>query len=62
MSLKTGEQAQDFTIFSSELKEVSLKDFAGKKVFSKKAIAVLIDHFLKPFDKEIDIEGNLIEK
>jgi peroxiredoxin len=32
MSIKTGEQAPEFTLFSSELKEVSLKDFAGKKV------------------------------
>ena len=32
MSVKIGDQAPDFTLFSSELKEVSLKDFAGKKV------------------------------
>lgn len=32
MALQVGEQAQDFTLFNSELKEVSLKDFAGKKV------------------------------
>ncbi len=31
-SLKVGDQAPDFTLFNSELKEVSLKDFAGKKV------------------------------
>ncbi len=32
MSLKIGDQAPDFTLYSSDLKEVSLKDFAGKKV------------------------------
>ncbi len=32
MALRLGEQAPDFTLFNSELKEVSLKDFAGKKV------------------------------
>lgn len=32
MSLKIGDQAPDFTLVSSDLKEVSLKDFAGKKV------------------------------
>lgn len=32
MSLKIGDQAPEFTLVSSELKEVSLKDFAGKKV------------------------------
>ncbi|MRX48047.1 redoxin domain-containing protein [Pedobacter puniceum] len=32
MALQVGEQAPDFTLFNSELKEVSLKDFAGKKV------------------------------
>ncbi|WP_026903835.1 redoxin domain-containing protein [Pedobacter glucosidilyticus] len=32
MTLQLGEQAPDFTLFNSELKEVSLKDFAGKKV------------------------------
>ncbi len=32
MSLKIGDQAPDFTLFSSDLKEVSLKDFASKKV------------------------------
>lgn len=32
MALKVGVQAPDFTLFNSELKEVKLKDFAGKKV------------------------------
>jgi glutaredoxin-dependent peroxiredoxin len=32
MTLKIGDQPADFSLFSSELKEVSLKDFAGKKV------------------------------
>lgn len=32
MALQVGEQAPDFTLFNSELKEVGLKDFAGKKV------------------------------
>jgi peroxiredoxin len=32
MALKIGDQAPDFTLFSSELKEVKLSDFAGKKV------------------------------
>jgi peroxiredoxin len=32
MSVKIGSQAPEFTLFSSELKEVNLKDFAGKKV------------------------------
>jgi peroxiredoxin len=32
MALQVGEQAPDFTLFNSELKEVSLTDFAGKKV------------------------------
>jgi peroxiredoxin len=32
MLVKIGAQAPEFTLFSSELKEVSLKDFAGKKV------------------------------
>lgn len=36
-------------------------DYKDKKVLSKKAIAVLLDHFLKPFIKEINIEGNLTE-
>jgi hypothetical protein len=42
-------------------KKITEVDIAGKKVLSKKAIAVLIDHFLKPFEKNIDIEGNLIQ-
>ena len=32
MTLQVGDKAPDFTLFSSDLKEVSLKDFAGKKV------------------------------
>ncbi|MBU0695199.1 MAG: redoxin domain-containing protein [Bacteroidetes bacterium] len=32
MALKVGDQAPGFTLFSSDLKEVSLKDFTGKKV------------------------------
>lgn len=32
MALKVGDQAPDFTLFNSELKEVKLKDFTGKKV------------------------------
>jgi peroxiredoxin len=32
MALQVGEKAPDFTLFNSELKEVSLADFAGKKV------------------------------
>ncbi|WP_442588658.1 redoxin domain-containing protein [Pedobacter sp. AW31-3R] len=32
MALKAGDQAPDFKLFSSELKEVSLGDFKGKKV------------------------------
>ncbi|GAB2694068.1 peroxiredoxin [Mucilaginibacter koreensis] len=32
MSIQTGTQAPDFTLVSSELKEVSLSDFKGKKV------------------------------
>lgn len=32
MSVTIDPQAPEFTLFSSELKEVSLKDFAGKKV------------------------------
>ena len=31
-TLKIGDQPADFSLFSSELKEVSLKDFVGKKV------------------------------
>ncbi|HTN19278.1 MAG TPA: redoxin domain-containing protein [Pelobium sp.] len=34
MSLKIGDQAPDFILVSSDLKEVSLKDFAGKKVIT----------------------------
>lgn len=32
MTLQNGDQAPAFTLFSSELKEVSLSDFAGKNV------------------------------
>jgi peroxiredoxin len=32
MAVQKGDKAPDFTLFNSELKEVSLKDFAGKKV------------------------------
>ena len=32
MALQIGEQAPDFTLFSSDLKQVSLADFTGKKV------------------------------
>ena len=32
MSLQIGQQAPDFTLFSSDLKQVSLADFTGKKV------------------------------
>ena len=32
MSLQVGDKAPDFKLFNSELKEVSLNDFAGKKV------------------------------
>lgn len=32
MTLKVGDKAPDFTLFNSELKEISLKDFAGRKV------------------------------
>jgi peroxiredoxin len=32
MSIQTGTQAPDFTLVSSDLKEVSLSDFKGKKV------------------------------
>lgn len=32
MALQVGDQAPDFKLFSSELKEVSLQDFAGRKV------------------------------
>ncbi len=32
MALEKGQKAPDFTLFSSELKEVSLNDFKGKKV------------------------------
>ena len=32
MSLKTGDKAPDFKLFSSELKEVSLNDYKGKKI------------------------------
>jgi peroxiredoxin len=32
MALQVGDQAPDFTLFSSDLKEVSLEDFAGRKV------------------------------
>ncbi|GGC51796.1 peroxiredoxin [Pedobacter quisquiliarum] len=32
MALQVGEQAPDFKLFDSELKEVSLKDFAGRKL------------------------------
>ena len=32
MTLLKGQQAPDFTLYSSDLKEISLKDFAGKKV------------------------------
>ncbi|HTD98451.1 MAG TPA: peroxiredoxin [Mucilaginibacter sp.] len=32
MSIQTGQQAPQFTLVSSELKEVSLSDFKGKKV------------------------------
>ena len=32
MALKIGDKAPDFTLFSSDLKEVKLSDFAGKKV------------------------------
>lgn len=31
MAVQKGDKAPDFTLFNSELKEVSLKDFAGKK-------------------------------
>lgn len=32
MALQIGDKAPDFTLFSSDLKEVKLSDFAGKKV------------------------------
>jgi len=32
MALQVGDKAPDFTLFSSELKEVSLNDYKGKKV------------------------------
>ncbi len=32
MALQIGNQAPEFTLFSSDLKEVSLSDYAGKKV------------------------------
>jgi peroxiredoxin len=32
MTLQVGDQAPDFKLFSSDLKEVSLKDFAGQKL------------------------------
>jgi glutaredoxin-dependent peroxiredoxin len=32
MALAIGQKAPDFTLFSSDLKEVSLSDYAGKKV------------------------------
>jgi peroxiredoxin len=32
MSIQVGDKAPDFKLFNSELKEVSLSDFAGKKV------------------------------
>ena len=32
MALQVGEQAPDFKLFSSELKEVTLSDFAGRKL------------------------------
>lgn len=32
MALSAGQKAPQFTLFSSELKEVSLKDYAGKKL------------------------------
>lgn len=32
MALQVGDKAPDFTLFSSELKEVSLSDFKGKKL------------------------------
>lgn len=32
MALSKGQQAPDFTLFSSDLKEISLSDFSGKKV------------------------------
>ena len=32
MALQTGDKAPDFKLFSSELKEVSLNDFKGKKL------------------------------
>jgi peroxiredoxin len=32
MALQVGDQAPDFKLFSSELKEVSLNDFAGRKL------------------------------
>lgn len=32
MSLQVGDKAPDFKLFNSELKEISLSDFAGKKV------------------------------
>lgn len=32
MTISIGQQAPDFTLFSSDLKEISLADFSGKKV------------------------------
>ena len=32
MTLLKGQQAPDFTLYSSDLQEISLEDFAGKKV------------------------------
>ena len=32
MGLKIGDQAPDFKLFSSDLKEISLADFKGKKL------------------------------
>ena len=32
MAIQIGQQAPDFTLFSSDLKQVSLADFIGKKV------------------------------
>ncbi|RYG05171.1 MAG: redoxin domain-containing protein, partial [Chitinophagaceae bacterium] len=32
MSLQVGDKAPDFKLFSSELKEVSLSDYAGRKL------------------------------
>lgn len=41
------------------MKGVTELEMNGKKLLSRRAVALLLDEYLKPFEREVDIEGNL---